>query len=111
MNFKWKTGLVSFPLFDLQRNTSAKNGKLWIVCNDDNGTPFYKLLTDREVNEAIKYCHGHKCTDADVKRRLAKALQRLAQPGRGHPSQQLQIQHTTAFIWLSRFPAWPDRQR
>ena len=101
MNFKWKTGLVSFPLFDLQRNTSAKNGKLWIVCNDDNGTPFYKLLTDREVNEAIKYCHGHKCTDADVKRRLAKALLDLHEDESGQEDNLDEIEVITPFCKLS----------
>lgn len=55
MNFKWKSDLLSFPLFDLQCNISTKEGKLWIVCYDNNWNPFYKLLTDQEVNEAIKY--------------------------------------------------------
>lgn len=82
MAFKWNTGLVSFPLFDLQRNIQVKDGKLFGQFYD-NGQPCWLLLTDKVVSETIKYFRGHECKDSSIKQKMAEELLKL------HPEQNV----------------------
>lgn len=100
MNFKWNTGLRSFPLFDLQSNIQVIDGRLWGVV-DNNGTPCWSLLTDATVNQEIKRWGGHACTSTRIKKRLARELLRLHAEQNAQDENPEKIDVTTPDFHLS----------
>lgn len=103
LKFKWKTGLSSFPLFDLQGNIQVRNGRLWGWV-EYKGQMCWKLLTDEVVTREIKRYGGHKCSENSLKVKLAKELLKL------HPERNIQdenpsqIDVTTPYFRLSYSP-------
>lgn len=103
LKFKWKTGLSSFPLFDLQGNIQVRNGRLWGWV-EHKGQMCWKLLTDEVVTREIKRYGGHKCSEDSLKVKLAKELLKL------HPERNIQdenpsqIDVTTPYFRLSYSP-------
>lgn len=83
MNFKWKTGLRSFPLFDLQNNIRVIDGRLW-GCVSEKGQLCWKLLTNKVVAQEVKKFGGHEYGKENLKKKLAKELLEL------HPEQNAQ---------------------
>lgn len=76
MEFKWKAGLISFPLFEQRGMISVKDGHLFCYVHDENGLS-WKLLTDKIVNREILYYGGREVTGNRLKTRLAEGLLQL----------------------------------
>lgn len=84
MAFKWETGLVQFPLFDLKKNLKVVDGRLLrLVWDEKRKAEIRTLLTARVVAEEIKRWGGKDVGEeklsASDKSRFDKVAGRLAQ--------------------------------
>lgn len=83
MEFKWRTGLLSFPLFDIKEKIKKIDGKLVECVWDDKRSAWipYRLLTSEVVEEEVKaerdrirqVCECKPVGD-ELKKRLSKGL-------------------------------------
>lgn len=88
MEFKWTTGLLSFPLFDIKEKIKKIDGKLVECVLDDKRNAWmpYRLLTSEVVEEEVKAerdrlqqmykCKPVECKPIEdkLKKRLGKGL-------------------------------------
>ena len=83
MEFKWRTGLLSFPLFDIKEKIKKIDGKLVECVWDDKRSAWipYRILTSEVVEEEVKaerdrirqVCECKSVGD-ELKKRLSKGL-------------------------------------
>ena len=88
MEFKWRTGLLSFPLFDIKEKIKKIDGKLVECVWDDKRSAWipYRILTSEVVEEEVKAERDrlqqmYKCKPVEykpiadeLKKRLGKGL-------------------------------------